>query len=88
MGISKKVRVFVMGSGQRSVEAVLGIALALFLLFYKLGSLVPNISPGEAATRLSVSNLESVLMNPLFAPYKLVQLLLVELGFNSVFALQ
>lgn len=88
MGISKKVRVFVMGSGQRSVEAVLGIALALFLLFYKLGSLVPNISPGEAATRLSVSNLESVLMNPLFAPYKLVQLLLVELGFNSVFALR
>jgi hypothetical protein len=71
---------------------VLEIGLSLVaigaLLLYRLVSLVPNFSQAEIATRISSSSLHNIVHDPLFAPYKLLQYVLLRLHHTGPFAMR
>ncbi|MBX4197586.1 glycosyltransferase family 39 protein [Candidatus Saccharibacteria bacterium] len=61
---------------------------ALGLLGLKLSSITPGISGAESASRQSSTNLNSLLDNPLNAPYRLIEHYLIKLWPDNVFSLR
>lgn len=57
----------------RLISYVIIALSCLVFLLWRLGSLVPNLSPAEAASRSSSNHLHGLLSNPANAPYHLVQ---------------
>jgi hypothetical protein len=73
---------------QISKKLILGIAIALlFCLLYlwRLGSIVPGLSPHENAARLASSTIGKIIENPVNAPHKIPQFILQLLGFHGAF---
>ena len=63
------------------------LGLGVFLLLFKLGSLLPGISVTESFSRDS-STLQRIWANPVFAPYRLLQLLCLKVLGQNAFALR
>ncbi|MEO5627956.1 MAG: hypothetical protein ABIQ89_03635 [Candidatus Saccharimonadales bacterium] len=55
------------------------------VLFYQLGTLVPNFSLPEILARSEANSFNKLLANPLFLPHKLAQYLLIRLGHSGPF---
>lgn len=58
--------------------------LGYFLLFFGMGTLVPNFSANEIATQGSATSLSAIWHDPLNAPYKLALWVPFKLGHHSV----
>jgi hypothetical protein len=56
--------------------AVLALSVFIFLI-WRLGGLTPGLSPDESTSRAAAGNVHSLLSDPVNAPYRLVQHLLV-----------
>jgi 4-amino-4-deoxy-L-arabinose transferase-like glycosyltransferase len=75
-------------SRQMAKKATLGLAVVILfclLYFWRLGSIVPGLSPHEYAARMSSSTLGKIIENPLNAPHKVPQFILQLLGFHGAF---
>ncbi len=55
-------------------------------MFFRLGSLVPNLAPEEVANKAHVSSLRNIVDNPLNVPHSLPQHALIRLNQKSVAA--
>lgn len=67
---------------------LIGLALVITVLFYKLGSLTPYLSRTETASHSQVTSLTSIVDNPLNTPYKLLAVGIDKLGHNNTFGLR
>jgi hypothetical protein len=73
---------------QVSKKLILGLVVAvLFCLLYlwRLGSIVPGLSPHENAARIASSTFSKTIENPVNAPHKIPQFILQILGFHGAF---
>jgi hypothetical protein len=69
----KKIRIFLMVALQPVMFWMAGALVVVGLLFYRLGSLVPGLSPAEAASAGHSRGLRAVLDNPFNAQQALAQ---------------
>lgn len=58
------------------------------LLWFKLGTLLPNFSQPEIDARISANSIQHILKNPFFAPYKVMQYITLKLGFSNPLAMR
>jgi 4-amino-4-deoxy-L-arabinose transferase-like glycosyltransferase len=64
----------------------LGVFALFFLLYlWRLGNIVPGLSPYEAAARTSSGSFRNIMSNPLNAPHKTLQFVFQILGFHGAF---
>jgi hypothetical protein len=63
-------------------------AAAIFLLTFRLGTLVTGISNPEALQGLSSDSLKDIIRNPIFAPYKILQWISINILGTTVMALR
>lgn len=77
-----KLRVFFAGIWQTSLTAVIGTALTIFLLFFRLGSMTAGFSKDEIAALQGVGSLKAIAENPMFLPFKLGEYILIKLNFD------
>jgi len=61
---------------------------AIFLLTFKLGTLVTGISNPEAIQGMSSDSLKDIFRNPIFAPYKILQWISIKALGHTVLALR
>jgi hypothetical protein len=69
---------------------IFAVAVPTFLLFFflyiwRLGTIVPGMSPAETAERASSSSLNFIGRNPVNAPHKIVQLAFQHFGHTGAF---
>src|SRR3712207_221312 len=60
----------------------------LSLYIWRLGSLTTGLSPAEASARESSARLSQISADPVFAPHRVVQWTLQEVGFNELFGVR
>jgi hypothetical protein len=62
-------------------------AAVLFFVLYlwRLGSIVPGLSPHEQAARAASGTFKNIIDDPINAPHKVIQLLLQVLGYHGAF---
>lgn len=53
------------------------------MLGYKLGRLIPGLSPAEVASLQGTTSLKAIALNPVFLPFKLGEYAIFRLGLNS-----
>lgn len=68
--------------------ALLGLLVVAGLVFFRLHTLLPNLSDGELATRVSASSLHQIVSNPVNAPYTILVYLLLKLHYHGPLALR
>lgn len=68
--------------------AALGIAVLVFIYTFKLGTLVPGMSPMEIESIGQSSSVSEIIDNPLYAPHKIATLVLFKLNIYSPEALR
>jgi 4-amino-4-deoxy-L-arabinose transferase-like glycosyltransferase len=75
-------------SWQAAKNILIGFGIfAMFFLFYlwRLGNIVPGLSPHEVAARTASNSFKDILDNPLNAPHKTMQFVLQILGYHGAF---
>ncbi len=85
MRSSKKFNIFLIKFWQPTVAAVAAALVFIFLLFYKLGTLVPGFSRPELASINSAQSASQLINNPINAPYKVLHYLLNTLYHSGAF---
>jgi hypothetical protein len=63
-------------------------AIVLFLFFWRLSTLPPNLAPAEASARTASLSLHNIYSNPIDAPHKLLEYFLLKLAPHSLGALR
>ncbi len=84
----EKLREFFAGIWQTSLTTVLGAALTIFLLFFRLGSMTTGFSSEEIAALKGTGSLKAIAENPLYLPYKLGEYILLKLNINLPIAIR
>lgn len=88
----KKVRLAVVYAAWPTVLLVIAGGVLFSLLWFKLGTLLPGLSPSEAIIQRHLAlqdiSLRSILDNPLFLPYSLVLYALQSLGLHGTLAVR
>jgi 4-amino-4-deoxy-L-arabinose transferase-like glycosyltransferase len=67
------------------IAAIGAFVLFAALYLWRLGSIVPGLSPRENAARVASSTFGNILDNPLNAPHKILQFIFQLLGFHGAF---
>ena len=88
MNVSKRLRLNLIRLREPLVGYITGLSFVLFLLFFRLGSLVNGLSTSEARTLEQSRSLRQLIENPLNLPYKLVEFGLIKWHHASAFGLR
>lgn len=84
----KKTRLLFSTYWQPALFWIVGLGLVLSVLFYRLGSLTPQLSKVEVAFHSQISGIKPIIDDPLNAPYKVLSFGLEKIGFTGPFALR
>jgi len=85
---TNRLRLLFSHAWQPALDMVMAALVLGALLLYRLGSLTQGFSAGELATRYDSSSLTRIADNPFFLPYKLLQLLLLQMHHGSPLAMR
>ncbi|HSX53432.1 MAG TPA: hypothetical protein VLF90_03645 [Patescibacteria group bacterium] len=88
MSLSKRLHVLFIRVSSPLVWGLAALAGIGFILFYRLGSLVPGWSQAELSFLNQSRTFKGILNNPLNAPYKLAQLALILLHHEGPIAMR